>query len=70
MLKARAEEVSFMKELTVWEPMTWEECVEKTGKPPVSTRWVDADKGRGGAVELRSRLVARDFQVKGGRPRV
>ena len=49
----------------VWEPSTWEECVEKTGKIPVSTRWVDVDKGREGQVEIRSRLVARDFKVKG-----
>ena len=31
----------------------------------MSTRWVDVDKGREGRLEIRSRLVARDFKVKG-----
>ena len=65
LMKARNEEIGFMKELGVWEPSTWEECIEKTGKVPVSTRWVDVDKGREGRAEIRSRLVARDFKVKG-----
>ena len=63
--RARTEEVSFMKKLGVWEPSSLEECVQMTGRPPVSTRWVDVDKGREGRVETRSRLVARDFRVKG-----
>ena len=36
-----------------------QECVAETGTPPISTKWVDVDKGS------RSRLVARDFRVKG-----
>ena len=63
--EARGEEVKFMEKLGVWEASTWEECMGKTGKPPVSTRWVDVDKGRDGRAEIRSRLVARDFKVKG-----
>jgi hypothetical protein len=38
----------------------------KTGKKPVSTRWVDVDKGRDGAQDVGSRLLARDFKVRGG----
>ena len=41
-----------------------EESWNKTGKGPVSMRWVDANKGGIGSLEIRSRLVARDF--KGG----
>ena len=63
--KARAEEVEFMEGLVVWERSSWEECLSATGRPPVSTRWVDVNKGRDGRVEIRSRLVARDFKVKG-----
>ena len=63
--EARNEEVQFMKKLGVWEPATWEECVQKTGRPPITTKWVDVDKGRDGEVLVRSRLVARDFKVKG-----
>ena len=60
--RARTEEASFMKKLGVWEP--------SSGRPPVSTRWVDVDKGREGRVEMRSRLVARDFRVKGDKREV
>ena len=36
------------------------------GKAPISVRWVDTDKGIDGMVDVRSRLVARDFKGKGG----
>ena len=64
---ARREEISFMEGLGVWEPSSWDECVRKTGRAPVSTRWVDVDKGRDGIKDIRSRLVARDFKVRGDR---
>jgi hypothetical protein len=63
--EARMEEVRFMEKIGVWEPATWEECMQKTGRPPITTKWVDVDKGRGGEVLVRSRLVARDFKIKG-----
>ena len=62
---ARAEEIQFMHELGVWEQSTSQECWERTGRRPTSTKWVDVDKGRDGEVLVRSRLVARDFKVKG-----
>ena len=43
-----------------------EECWRRTGKAPVSVRWVDTDKGVDGVVDVRSRLVAKDFKGKGG----
>ena len=64
--EARSEEVKFMEELGVWERSSLEECRRLTGKDPVSTRWVDIDKGRDGEVLVRSRLVARDFKTRGG----
>ncbi len=58
---ARKEEIGYMeKERKTWSLKPIDECWEKTGKAPVSVRWVDIWK----AVEVRSRLVARDF--KGG----
>ena len=36
----------------------------RTGRDPVSTKWVDIDKGRDGEVLIRSKLVARDFKSK------
>ena len=64
--EARNEEVKFMEGLGVWERSSLEECRRLTGEDPVSTRWVDIDKGRDREVEVRSRLVARDFKTRGG----
>ena len=63
--RARTEEVSFMKRLEVWEASLVEKCVQTTGRPPLSTRLVDPDKGREGCFETRSRLVVRDFRGEG-----
>ena len=42
---------------------TVEEAWRITGRAPVSTRWVDTDKGfMGDSQEIRSRMVARDFK--------
>ena len=62
--EARAEEVTFMESLPVWEVSSLEECRARTGKDPISTKWVDTDKGRDGEVLIRNRLVARDFKSK------
>ena len=59
---ARREEVQFMKSRNLWSVVPKKECLVKTGKPPVSVRWVDTNKGRDGELEIRSRLVARDFK--------
>ena len=61
---ARKEEVSFMEGLGVWVASSRNECIEMTGKEPVTTKWVDVNKGRDGEVLIRSRLVARDFKGK------
>ena len=53
-----------MQNIGVWEPSTWEECMQKTGKAPNTTKWVDVDKGRDWEVLIGSRLVARDFKNK------
>ena len=63
---ARNEEVGYMKKRGIWVERPIEECWKKTGKAPVSVRWVDTDKGVDGQVDIRSRLVARDFKGKGG----
>ena len=48
-----------MTKIGVWIDASYDECLAKTGKPPISTRWVDVD------ADLRSRLVAGDFKVRG-----
>ena len=64
--EARSEEIGYTeKELDMFVPATWEECVEESGRPPISTKWVDVDKGTVQNQIIRSRLVVRDFRVKG-----
>ena len=43
---------------------TWEECVAETGRPPISTKLVDVNKGTVQNQIIRSFLVAQDFRVK------
>ena len=46
------------------------ECMAKTGKQHLSTRWIDTDKSHGqGVMKVRSRFVARDFKKRGERDR-
>jgi hypothetical protein len=60
--EARGEEMKFLLDRKTWCERSVRECWEKTGKGPVSVRWVDVRKGSG---EVRSRLVARDFRAGG-----
>ena len=55
-----------MEQREIWGLSPIQECWDKTGKAPVSVRWVDTNKGGDTAAEweIRCRLVARDF--KGG----
>jgi hypothetical protein len=63
---ARREEVDFMKSKGIWKEVPVSEAWAKTGKAPVSVKWVDTEKS-GGVV--RCRLVARDFKTKGEKDR-
>ncbi len=54
-----------MERIGVLEVATMGDCRMMTGKGPISTRWVDVAEGRDGAVDVRSRLVARDFNGRG-----
>ena len=66
---ARLEEVSFMKKIGLYDEVPIQECWERTGKGPTSTRWVDVNKGTTENPDVRCRLVARDFKPKGEKDR-
>ena len=51
-----------MQDRKKWTVKPVQECWDRTGKDPVSTRWVDTNKGGAEAMEVRSRMVARDFK--------
>jgi hypothetical protein len=67
--EARSEEIEFMKSILLYDVASEEECWEVTGKGPISTKWVDVNKGTEDAQEVRCRLVARDFKPKGEKER-
>jgi hypothetical protein len=67
--EARREEMEFVKSTPVYEEVDLAECWSRTGRPPVSTKWVDIGKGKEGKTAIRSRWVARDFKVKGDKDR-
>jgi hypothetical protein len=64
--EARKEEIEFMRCKGIWREVPWSEAMNKTGKPPVTVKWVDTMKSGG---LIRSRLVARDFRTKGEKDR-
>ena len=65
--EGRREEVGYMKQRSIWSEVDVRECWTKTGKKPVSVKWVDTNKGTDEAPMVRCRLVARDFKVRGRR---
>jgi hypothetical protein len=67
--EARKEEIQYMITKGIWEEVSVQECWDRTGKAPVTVKWVDTDKGSNGQELIRSRLVARDFRVKGDKDR-
>ena len=58
---ARREEFEFIRKLDLYEEVSVQDCLKHTGRPPISTKWVDILKGD----SVRSRWVARDFKPKG-----
>jgi hypothetical protein len=67
--KARAEELDFMRKIPLFDVVPEAECWARTGRPPVSTKWVDINKGTRENPDVRCRLVARDFKPKGEKDR-
>ena len=59
--RARKEEIRYMEGRKLWmfRPLT--ECWEKTGKDPVTMKWVDTNKGDEKNPVYRRRLVAKEF---------
>ena len=67
--QAEAEEIDCMKKIQLYDVVETAECWAKTGKPPVTTKWVRVNKGTSEVPDVRCRLVARDFKPKGERDR-
>ena len=53
-----------MRKAELHEVVPRQQALQATGKPPVTLRWVDTNKGDDLKPNYRSRLVMRDIKVK------
>ena len=60
---ARAKELEFFCSKGVWVKVPRQRSFDKTGKPPISVRWADVNKGDEHEPNYRSRLVARQLKA-------
>lgn len=60
--KARADEIEQIKIYGLYTKVPISECLNKTGKKPLKTRWVDVNKGDKTNPDYRSRLVAKEIK--------
>ena len=62
---ARAKELQYFEAKKVWEKRAMGEARRVTGRPPITVRWVDVNKGDNQNPNIRSRLVARQIRQAG-----
>jgi hypothetical protein len=65
---ARALELKYFKDKKVWEKRPREEAFRRTGKKPITVKWIDTNKGDDENPNYRSRLVAREIRKAGEDP--
>ena len=61
MKAARAEEIEYFNSVPVWDYVKTRECWDVTGSSPITTKWVDLNKGDQEYYDIRCRLVAREM---------
>ncbi len=59
---ARREELEYFAMKRVWAKVPRREAMAKQGKPPISVKWIDVNKGDDEGPNYRSRLVAREIR--------
>jgi len=65
---ARKLELEYFEAKQVWEKRPRSEALARTGKAPITVRWIDTNKGDDEALNYRSRLVAREIRRAGEDP--
>ena len=63
--KARATAIEYFKGKEVWTLRKVSEALRRQGKPPITVRWVEVNKGDDLNPKIRSRLAARETRRKG-----
>ena len=61
--EARAVELKYFESKGVWTKVPWQQAFARTGRPPITVRWVDVNKGDDVNPRYRSRLVARQMKA-------
>ena len=59
--EARNEELNGVRKHKVYIKVPTPQCIERTGRRPVGTRWIDINKGDDENPSYRSRIVAQKF---------
>ena len=63
--EARQIELDYLRKQEVYEKVPLEECLRETnGKGPITTRWIDTNKGDPANPNFRSRLVVREIKAR------
>ena len=65
---ARRKELAYFESKEVWRRVPIAEAWKTSGRPPVTVRWVDVNKGDDESPDIRSRLVARQIRYAGEDP--
>ena len=63
-LAARREEIAYYKAMEAFTKVPISQCIAKTGRKPIGVRWRDINKGDRYNVNVRNRLVAKEFNNK------
>ena len=63
MIAARTTELEYFNSKGVWRKRPRQEAFARTGRQPISVRWVDVNKGDEENPWYRSRLVARQLKA-------
>ena len=62
---ARQTELDYFTSKEVWVVRKISEARQRTGRPPITVRWVEVNKGDDQNPKIRSRLVAREIRMQG-----
>ena len=60
---ARKEEIEYVHKMKLYDKVPITECRQRTGKGPISVRWIDINKGDATSPNYRPRLVAREINT-------
>ena len=63
MLEGREEDIQYVRTMGLYEKVPIAECCNTSGRAPITTRWIEINKGDNVNANYRSRLVARGINT-------